>query len=80
MSEHMPCYGKIFPSNAWRQSGKDRPDAVFGYVFQQAGTATRTPEITVDLAAWDHCVQCPDLSSCHQLSIAKLLLEMAARN
>jgi len=74
------CYGKIFPSHSWRQSGKERPDAVFGFEFQQQGTVTIPPDITVDLRAWDRCVECSDFATCEQLSMAKLMLQMAVRN
>jgi hypothetical protein len=80
MRDHLPCYGNLFPSAALRQSGMDRPESVFGYVFQQCGTVARPPQITVDLAAWDRCVECQGFSTCMQLSAAKLLLEMAVRN
>jgi hypothetical protein len=79
MKEHKPCYGMLFPSAGFRQSSKERPDAPFGYVFQQAGTVQRPPEITVDLDAWDRCVECLEFDSCRQLSTAKVLLEMAVR-
>jgi hypothetical protein len=79
MNDHTPCYGKLFPSASWRQSGKERTDAVFGYIFQQWGTVARRPEITVDLEAWDRCVECHEFGSCRQLSAAKVLLEMAVR-
>lgn len=77
--EHKPCYGKLFPSAASRQSSKETPDAPFRYVFEQWGTVRRPPEITVDLNVWDRCVECPEFGSCRQLSTAKVLLEMAVR-
>jgi hypothetical protein len=77
MTNHRPCYGKLFPSKAWREPGKERPDAVFEYVFRQWGTVARRPEITVDIEAWDHCVECREFDSCRELSAAKMLLEMA---
>ena len=32
MTNHQPCYGKLFPSLTWHRSGKERPDGVFGFV------------------------------------------------
>ena len=78
--EHLHCYGRIFPSHSWRQPGKDRPDAVFGLEFQQQGSVSISPGVTVDLRAWDRCVECDDFATCQQLSMAKLMLEMAVRN
>jgi len=80
MKDHIPCYGKLFPSTLWRQSGKERADAVFGYVFQQRGTVARPPEITVDLEAWDRCTECREFSTCCQLSAATTIVEMAVRH
>ena len=80
MESHMSCYGKMFPSTAIRQPGKERPAAVFGFLPQQPGTVTLPPDITVDIDAWDRCVQCRDFSTCQQLSTAKVMLEMAVRN
>jgi hypothetical protein len=79
MKDHKPCYGRLLPSTVFRQAPKERPDAPFGYLVQQAGTVSRPPEITVDIAAWDRCVECPDFGSCRELSTAKALLEMAVR-
>lgn len=79
MAEHLPCYGRLFPPSAFRESGKDRPEAVFGFVLAQAGSVRRPPEVTVDFDAWDRCVACPEFSSCQQLSVAKMLLEMAVQ-
>ena len=78
--EHPPCYGKLFPSHSWRQPGKERPDGVFGFEFQQPGSVTIPPDVTVDLRAWDRCVECDDFATCQQLSMGKLMLEMAVRN
>jgi hypothetical protein len=80
MKEHMDCYGKLFPSRSWRQSGRERPGAVFGYVFPQPGTVALPPEITADLEEWDRCTECREFSTCWQLSAAKALLEISARN
>jgi hypothetical protein len=80
MTEHRACYGRIFPSMHWHQSGKERPDGVFGYVFQQPGTVRRPPDVTIDLGAWDRCVECREFTSCLQLSTAKVTLEAAVRN
>ncbi len=79
MKAHRPCYGKLFPSTAFRGAGSAAADAPFGFVFEQPGTCPRPPEITVDLEAWDRCVECPEFGSCRELSSAKVLLEMAVR-
>lgn len=80
MTEHRLCYGRLFPSMNWRQPGKERPDGVFGYVFQQPGTVRRPPDIVVDLEAWDRCAGCLEFNSCLQLSTARMTLEAAVRN
>ena len=80
MTNHRPCYGNLFPSLNWRESGKQRPDSVFGYVYGQPGTVRYPPDITVDLEAWDRCTVCQEFSTCLQLSAAKITLEAAARN
>lgn len=80
MQEHKACYGKLFPSAEWRQPGKPRAGAVFGFEFHQSGTVPRPPEIAVDLEAWDRCVECGEFDTCRHLSHAKLMLEMAVRN
>ena len=80
MTGHRRCYGRLFPSMASYQSGKQHTDGVFGYVFQQPGTVRCPPDITVDLAEWDHCAACGDLTACLQLSTARITLEAAVRN
>lgn len=80
MTDHRPCYGKLFPSLTWRQSGKERPDSVFGYAYQQLGTVRLSPHVTVDLEAWDRCTLCREFSTCLQLSTATVCLETAVRN
>ena len=80
MKDHMPCYGRLFPSIPWQKSGKERADAVFGFVLQQPGTVALPPGITVDLEAWDRCVECREFASCRELSVSKTLLQMAVRN
>ena len=77
MKEHRTCYGSLFPSAAFRQSGKERLEAVFGYVFTQPGTVPQPAEVTVDMNAWDRCVECQEFNSCRELSTAKMLLESA---
>lgn len=79
MKEHLPCYGKLFPSTTCLRPGKERTGAVFGYLIEQWGTVRRAPEITVDLDAWDRCIECQEFGSCRQLSAAKVLLETAVR-
>jgi hypothetical protein len=80
MTEHRPCYGRLYPSMNWRQSGKEQPDGVFGYVFQSPENRQVPPEITVDLEAWDRCAECREFTSCLQLSTARITLEAAVRN
>jgi hypothetical protein len=79
MKEHKTCYGMLFPSAGFRQSAKERADGPFGYEFEQPGTVRRPPRLTVDLDAWDRCVECPEFDSCQRLSTAKVLLDMAVR-
>jgi hypothetical protein len=80
MPDHLPCYGKLFPSHGSQQAGTEPAHAVFGYLFAEPGTLPRLREITVNLAAWDRCLECRDFSTCQQLSAAKVLLEIAVRN
>ena len=80
MTNHQPCYGNLFPSLALHRSGKERPDGVFSFVYQQPGTVRLPPDIAVDLKAWDRCTACQEFSTCLQLSTAKIRLEAAARN
>lgn len=80
MTNYQPCYSNLFPSLAWHQAGKERPDGVFRFVYRQPGTVTFPPDITVDLEAWDRCTACQQFSTCLQLSTAKITLEAALRN
>jgi len=41
MAAHLPCYGRVFPPSVFRESGKDRPEAVFGFALAQAGSVRR---------------------------------------
>ena len=41
MKEHLPCYGKLFPSTTCLRPGKERTGAVFGYLIEQWGTVRR---------------------------------------
>jgi hypothetical protein len=77
---HLPCYGRLFPSLAWRQNGKERTDGVFSYLYPPPGMVARPPEVLVDLEAWDHCLECREFETCRRLSSAKFLLETALRN
>jgi hypothetical protein len=80
MTDHLPCYGKLLPSPPWRQSGNERSDGVFRYVYPQPGTVRRPPDITVNLEAWARCAECHEFSTCLQLSTAKGVLGAAVRN
>jgi len=79
MKQHMPCYGKLFRSTTVKRNGKERGDAVFGFAFAQPGTVALPPEVTVDVDAWDRCIECQEFAACQQLSTSKVLLEMAVR-
>jgi hypothetical protein len=77
IGRHMPCYGKLFPSVHPPAARTERTGAVFGYAFEPPGAVSLAPAVTIDLDAWDRCVQCPEFSNCRNLSSAKLMLEMA---
>lgn len=79
MSDHKPCYGKLFPNvlppvNPGIHSGK-----VFSFQIENIGLARGQRGVSVDIQKWDDCLRCPDFDHCYKLSMGVLALQNAIR-
>lgn len=80
-TEPRPCYGALLPnlpgtSDECRNTGK-----VFALVTTTPpGLCRARPQVEMNRAAWDECVQCPEFDHCYQLSMARLALQTATQN
>lgn len=72
------CYGQMFPS---LPKLRNLNHTINGKVFQAEihsdGPMQHEPHLTVNLAEWMDCQQCPDYRSCYDLSQARLAMEQA---
>jgi len=80
MKAHETCFGHLFPSVAAIVRDRDVRGKVFGYRVTQTGVIPVDFALTADESAWDECTSCPEFDSCYRFSVAKLLMELAARN
>jgi hypothetical protein len=80
MTTHQECYGHLYRTELTHGNAQETVGAVFHRNASQAGMATLSPRIDVDLDAWDACRECPEFSGCLQLSASKLLIELYARH
>lgn len=80
MKSHDSCFGELFPSMAAIARDRDIRGKVFGYRVKQTGVIPGDLALTADAGAWDECTSCAYFDSCYRFSVAKLLMELAARN
>jgi hypothetical protein len=77
-SNHKDCYGKLFPETLHPDGDHPVQGKVFAYQLLTAGGMFRSDRsISVDIPAWDDCLNCEDFDSCFKLSLGKLALETA---
>lgn len=53
------CQGRMFPSLADRRANTSHRGVVFGFVVKSLGLGQSGHKVTVDEAAWNHCLECP---------------------
>jgi hypothetical protein len=77
---HESCYGQVFPTMATIAHDREAKGKVFGYRVEQPGVIPSGFALTADANAWDECTSCPEFEGCYRFSVAKLVMELAARN
>lgn len=79
MKPKSECYGKMFPSVVELAHNRSVSGKVFGYQLDYAGQVVDARAATVNLEAWQKCLECPDLDSCIRLSEGTMLMELAVK-
>ena len=68
------CYGGMFPDLKALEYNRPCAGKVFAALLRSQGIGVQSRSVTVDRDQWDACQGCSEYRSCHDLSVARLLL------
>jgi len=77
-TNHKDCYGAMFPPTLRVDVDRPMRGKVFAYqLLTPGGIMCADRKVSVDVKAWDECVDCGEFELCYKLSLGKLALELA---
>ena len=77
---HKHCYGTMFPDALHFRSNEPSAGKVFSFEVDSTvgmGAVRTDRKLSVNLAEWDDCLECPEFEHCYKLCVAKMSLESA---
>jgi hypothetical protein len=77
MNSHSKCYGSLFPDFTRLKLNQPLGGQCFTALVTSRGLGVQSRKLEVQPEAWDKCIQCPDYRTCYDLSVAKLLMNVA---
>ena len=80
MNRDQECYGKMFPPVVEMAHNRLVCGKVFGYQVDYPGQVAHKRDTTVDLDAWQKCLECRELDGCYRLSAGRMLMELAVKS